>query len=513
MKPLPQAVRLALWAALLAVLAFRYYVALTEKQGLSHDESITYLCSAATEGRYNREIGEGVDRQLTAADIQAYYATPALNFGLVATDLATTDIHPPLYFWILHAVHHWFGFHVINGVVVNVIAGLLLILLLFHLVRRTSGSADLALVVVLFYSVSPAVAMVDLEARHYQLLGLIALASAWLSERISAKHASLWTWAAFTVVNLCGFLTHYYYVFLLVPGVILLWRRQGLGRPMVAYLASLAASGLLFLLVFPQVFQFIPHYLAQGQGKPDTSSGRLWLLVYFGGIGFFANGSHLREGIAVLIVAIAIAWGLANRKFRQHIPHLLTGTGTRSYFFWTLAWNSAFTAAFYYFLIAPRHAVGEQYFSYIWPLFAWFTVLALHTALPRKAGPWMVGALMIVMVSSLRPAMNEPDYMTNVIPGDWAVRLNTSDQLVTDADKRSYLPRLAQGLRPDLPIHLNTALVPSQRDMAATNVCVLVLDPDAAKLAAAKAIVQRPGLPPPDVLLHRHLALICPPGQ
>lgn len=281
---------------------------------------------------------------------------------------------------------------------------------------------------------------------------------------------------------------------------------------MVAYLTSLVASGLLFLLMFPQVFQFIPHYLQQGQGKPDTSSGRLWLLAYFGGVGFFANGSHLREGIAVLLIAASIGWGFTNRKFRERIPPLLAGNGILSYFFWTLAWNISFTAALYYFLIAPRHAVGEQYFSYIWPLFAWFTVLGLYAALPRKARPWVFGALMIVMASSLRPAMSEPDYMTNVLPKEWVLRLNAADRMVTDAVKRSYLPRVAMDLRPDLPIHLSAALNPSQGDLTAPNVCVLVLDPDAANLEAAKAIVQRPGLPP-AVLYHRHLALVCTPEQ
>lgn len=485
--------RYGLVLLLIAALAIRLHGVLFEKRGLTYDESISYLCSAATQGRYESSIKPIEDGELTAADLQALYATPELDFHAVATDMSTLDRHPPLYFWALHVVHHFFGFHLNDGLVLNFIIGLCTVLLLFRIVLRASGSKGQVLLVIAIYSLSPAVGQLDLEARNYQLLGFFALAGAHLSERIGAGRGGPWRKGLFIVVNTCGLLTHYYYAFLMVPGLLMHWRRHGWGRSLLAYAASLAASLALFLLIFPQVFDFLAVYMREPEGVHRGLLARTWLLIYFGGAGFFANGPRLLYAISFAVLAWAAVRLLIDRSLRSRVAVLLRGTGTMAHHAWTLLWNTGFTLVFYYAGIAPHQAVGDQYFSYIWPLFAWFVARGLCAGLPRHAHGWAIGALLLSMLVSLRFAVKDSYYLTNLFPSAWYERMNASDRLITNELRRSHLPRIAIGLRPDLPVHLTRTLEASPEDEAAGEVSVLVRGGDPMKRPVVRVLTQRPG--------------------
>jgi len=505
---LPLAKRSVLALLLLLALGIRLHGVLYEKRGLSYDESISYLCSAASQERYQAEFAPITDKELTAADVQALYATPPFDLHRVATDMSTLDRHPPLYFWALHAVHHFFGFHLNDGMVLNFLVGLLTALLLFLLVRQTSGSTDLALLTVVLFSLSPAVAQLDLEARNYQFLGLFALASAWLSERLGSGHRKPWTYALFIAVNIGGFLTHYYYAFILVPGILLQWRRHGLGREWLLYVASLAASLLGFLAIFPQVFNFFSVYMHEAPGVHHTVMDKIWLLTYFGWAGFFANGPRVLYAAAFAVLILAAGMGLRRKPVRGRVAQLLRGMDAHSYFLWTLIWNIAFTTAFYFMEIAPPQAVGEQYFAYIWPLFACFTVLGLRAGLPSRLRPWAIGILLLTMSVSLRFAVRDSSYLANLLPDTWYQHMNAADRLVTNEVKRSHLPRIALGLRPDLPIHITREMNTSLADENARQICVLVDGPNPLKRPAVQKLMEQAGVKN-EMFTQDYLTLIC----
>lgn len=500
--------RYALALLLLAALVMRFHAVFFEKQGLSNDESITYLCSAATQGRYFNSIQNAQDLELTAGDIQSFYATPALDFPQVASDLANYDIHPPLYYWMMHLIHHWFGLHLENGMILNFFLGLLTTLLLFHIVRRASGSLDLALLATVLFAVSPAVAVINLEARHYQLLGLLSLCSVWLSEQIGRERPAWWRYPAFIAVNTCGFLTHYYFGFLLVPGVLLQLRRQGFSRQWLIYIASLSASLLLFLALFPQFLQFLANYKPAESTVEHTPLVKVWVLFYFGYLKFFADGSRLLELAVVALFAVAALCFALQRDLRGKAFRVLAGTGTFSFYMWTLVWFIFITAVLYVASIAPAQAVGEQYSAYIWPLFAWCIAVGFRAALPKRWRTWAIGALLLIMLVSTRFALRDSEYLQAILPTTWTQRINGSERLVTNEVSRSSLPRMALQLRPDLPIHLTQDLSSSREDEAAKDICVLVRGPGALHRSIVRQLLIRPGSQH-EVLKQGRYTLVC----
>ena len=136
-----------LWLVIVAALLVRIYAVTTVKEGLTHDESIAWLCAAATESRFGAELPGLVDQPQPAGLFQAFLQRPAsFAFRTVARDLALTDIHPPLFFWGLHVQHVLVGLTPQNQSAINLGLSLVTLGLVYRLGRRFSGSQAAGLV-------------------------------------------------------------------------------------------------------------------------------------------------------------------------------------------------------------------------------------------------------------------------------------------------------------------------------------------------------------------------------
>ncbi len=114
------------------------------KSTLGHDEGISYLAAAGHQGQYNsiayrmrHPAGNWVKasqwKKLLIPDKQ-------FAFKEISDDLAQFDIHPPLYFWLLHIWSLLFGVHVRTGPLLNVVIFLVTALFLFRLAFYVLGS-------------------------------------------------------------------------------------------------------------------------------------------------------------------------------------------------------------------------------------------------------------------------------------------------------------------------------------------------------------------------------------
>jgi len=444
--------RYTLLLLLLAGLGFRLHGILVAKRGLSHDESVSYLCASATQGAYAREVPTMTGRAIAAGDIQAFYRKPErLDPALVAKDLVRYDIHPPLYFWTLHAVQWAFGFHPAAGALLNMLAGLVLLFLLYRMARDTLGGPLPALAVCVVWYLAPAVAQVDLEARHYQFLGLFALASVWLGHGLASGKGSVGRLALFTAVNTCGFLTHYYYGFLLVPGAFLMLLRYRLGGPTVRYIGSLVLSLLLFFLLFPGFFDFLgelSRYRSQNLAAETSLPDRAKTFAY-ASLAFF-SWWHWGKYAALAFAVAAVVW-----TFLRHRSAVVPRSGPMRWYTAHLVWHMAFTALLYLLGTSPAQAVGEQYFAYFWPLLALLAVHWAIQALPLPAARrFLFPAYALQLTVSCFLSIQGSGYLRNVLPETWYERMERAGTVVTNETRRGHLPRIALHLDPGTSVFL-----------------------------------------------------------
>lgn len=435
-------------------LGCRIHALLHWKASLSNDESVSYMCAAATAGIWETSIADMVHRPITVADLQRFYDRPTgSEFHTVSLDMARYDVHPPLYFWLLHAIHVLWGTTAATGAFLNVAFGLGILVLLVRLARRLTGSDLAALATAVVWYLSPAAVQIDLEARPYQLLALLALASYMLGRSLVQGSAGQWTWIGFTVVNMLGLLTHLYFPFLLLPGVVLMLAQHGMGRRSWAFLGSLSASLAGMLLLYPEFLEFLVTYGDRPRDVPEPVDhlNRLKGVVYTT-MQFLTEPQALRYGYLLLTMIVLVAWG---RKAMNKA--MVESSGLRSElggFFLTFGWWSFFTIALFLAGVSPAQAVGEQYFAYLWPMAAITGVLAVGALLRGAVRQWALGIHLVLLSVSLALAVRHSEYLKPAIPAEWNGIIATNDLLVTDEAKRTALPRMSRHLPGELPLYI-----------------------------------------------------------
>ena len=234
-----------------------------DKPVLTHDESISFLAAGCHEGEYGRLIASGgppLGRWVSAGAWQRFLRpAPRWCFGTIRDDLAHWDIHPPAYFWLLHAWTRASGVGTRTAAGLNLLLDLLVVLALAGLARDVTGSAVAGAGVAAVWMLSPAVVPIGSEARPYPLVALATVLVAWATLRLLELGTSPRRWLAAAAATCLGVLTHYQFVVVvlgaglwLVPG---LWRRSRAAWLTAAALAAGVAAAAALAPGFAESFR------------------------------------------------------------------------------------------------------------------------------------------------------------------------------------------------------------------------------------------------------------------
>ncbi len=137
------------------------------------------------------------------------------------------DIHPPLYYLLLHAWGRAAGWSEFAAAFLSLWFGVLLVALAYRVGREwfaapaplpsTRHSRRLALIAAFLVAISPYNLWYSQEVRMYTLGAALGLLSVYFLRRM-LRQPNLWTrdFAAYVLVTVLGFYTLYYFVFLMV---------------------------------------------------------------------------------------------------------------------------------------------------------------------------------------------------------------------------------------------------------------------------------------------------------
>ena len=179
----------------------------------------------------------------------------AMPIGSMITETAE-DIHPPLYYALLHLWQSVLGGSPVAARLLSASVGVLTVLLIFQVGKRWGG-VRLGFLAGLLVAVNPFQVYYSQEVRMYALVALLGLLSAhlmllWLESQSLSGQASKSRRLilAYLVVTLVALYTHYYAVFIPLAEtlfVLLFYRRHRLVRLWLAY------QGLLAVLYLPWI--------------------------------------------------------------------------------------------------------------------------------------------------------------------------------------------------------------------------------------------------------------------
>lgn len=392
----------ARWTVLLLAAALAAGVALrgqliAAKRTLNHDEAISYLCAAGKQGLY-RELATNVAPPFgvwTRAGEFKRFLEPDQDLvpGRIGCDLADTDIHPPLYFWLLHFWQAAVGTHLWTGPALNAFIAALGMLLLYGLARRVLRDGVTAAAVAGLWFLSPAVIETCFEARHYDLLALWTIGYAWALLRFMESRGELrrGQGVALLLTTLGGLLTHYHFVLMLAAGGVLIAFARGIppGRKLFG-LTAMALGGALFVALHPGFADSLLRAREQAQtGGAEALVPRFEAIILCYST-FFASTAYnswlvhkyiLPLGI-MLPLGLSAAGLLAYRRRRQ--PGGAPLAGGILYLLLTMA---AANAALYLSGVSPGHAMGAMYLAMVWPLLAFLPIMLPCVLSRARAAP------------------------------------------------------------------------------------------------------------------------------
>jgi len=474
-----------LWLVIVAALLVRIHAVTSVKQGLTHDESIAWLCAAAGESRFVTELPDLVNHPEPAGRFQAFLGRPeSFAFRTVARDLALTDIHPPLFFWGLHAQHVLVGLTPQNQSAINLAMALVTLGLVYRLGRRFTGSHRVGLICAVVWFCAPAVMGIEFQTRHYPLFAVLVLMALELGDRIITGDRAPWVTALFCLVCAAGMLTHYFFVITMIPGALMVLAIDRFGGRTRRYFAAGAVAVGIFLLLYPEFLEFLRIRAearpAAGAGEPFSSAVRWRMkLLAAGAAEYFTFWRSLWPLYACGLAALCLAAGVRLTKRQGD-----SGGGGRSRLTLhdpvvrhalVLAWFVLFTVIFYLAGVSPSHAFRGQYFSYIWPLATVFLVLAVVRLVPPRVASVMLVLQLVQSIASWPALVDQSFDLKPAVPTAWTKACDWSGTLVTNDLRRGFLLRNLLEVRPDLPV-VALSDVSAIGTVAADDVVTLVLD-------------------------------------
>lgn len=243
-----------IWAVQMAA-AFYFC---TQKAGFHEDEYYTYYSTARTAGFYV-EDGKWMDGQ-TYRDEFVVLSGQQFQYGLVR-QVQSWDVHPPVYYWIFHTAASFVPgvFSKWIGLGINLLFHGMMLMFLTYLSYLTGGRNEkLALMVTLFYGLTPAAVSGVVFIRMYELLTVFVLVCAILHVKafygvqVEKKLSYIRFLLPLMLTTYLGFLTQYYYfIFLFYTAiafcVFLLWQDKNLWNCLRYGVSQLIAFVLAYL--------------------------------------------------------------------------------------------------------------------------------------------------------------------------------------------------------------------------------------------------------------------------
>ncbi len=416
-RPRTAVVALILIAAVLLGTAFRVD-SMYHKHGLHIDEVISYLAAAGHLGNFGHPGTPALYRAWLPAATWKSELGPGktLDFGQIISSLATHDVHPPLYFILLHLWTLIVGVKFWSGPSLNLIIDVLAGAALFGLARRLLRDPVAAAFVDLIWSVSPAVRMTSSMARMYSLEALFSVLFVWLlvavTDRTQAPARPLLSAALLALATAGGMLTQYQFVLIVAGGIayVLLRLVRFDRRRCARTLLAMAAGLVIVWLVEPGVFA---QFRRQSATRPEAFSvpllrdklnGTAETVFQFFGVDVrrlhvaaarplrlwgLLPGTHLSVLVLFAFWACVVAALALTLPWSRHWLARRDWTGGLALVF--LVWiGGTIIAPNLAFLSEPR-VLSARYLAVAWPFLAFVPMLVSRALLPRW--PYVVAAV------------------------------------------------------------------------------------------------------------------------
>lgn len=437
---------------------------------IDHDDVISVIAATCNQIRYSETIPTG--QWVSAAEWQQYWQLNTFGcFDQIQHGLTYYDIHPPLYFWLLHIWFSVFGVSILSGLVLNLVILLITAVIIYASCRVLDVSKTFSFIVSAAWMLSLYSRMTIGVIRQYGLFSMLAallllLTVLWLKKRQPGYVFGI------AIVLVAGVLTHYQFVIpalitFLCACAILARRRQYKEVTQLVVAAGLAA--LTFYLSHPNFLVSVGRADAQAQSfslvgfvqRLGSVVGTVLQLfnpldwshpLPFGLLDF---SDPLYAAINLLNVAVGgaglyFAARLAIRAYRKRPSTLdaMVAVDFLPFVAGVASWLAII--ALYIFFVSPVHAIGLQYLHFVTPfLFVGLgqAAEACKYSIPRKV---VVAIPPLLIVGAALATALFVGHRSELLRID---EIKQADALILDSDKIGILPTVVWHANPATKVY------------------------------------------------------------
>ncbi|MEA5504378.1 glycosyltransferase family 39 protein [Halotia wernerae UHCC 0503] len=233
---------------------------------IRYDEAITLLETAG-----NARPSWPQKPELASTAKNQFKGTPTLS--QIAEDLRQTDVHPPVYYWILSLWRRWLGFSIETSRIFSLVCSIGTVVVLYLLLQ--AGKIERPLVPSLVFAISSGAIYAGHDARPYALASLLigtGTLFAYLASEAKNRNRTRLVVYSIVMAICCGIAFQTNYLTLFPVSIILLWFLINLwSRSKLLAIASLLVTVSICLIGFPS-------FLKQLGARPGQNVGFIGFL-------------------------------------------------------------------------------------------------------------------------------------------------------------------------------------------------------------------------------------------
>lgn len=228
------------------------------------DECLTYALSNNINGLEFNPLNKVLVDQSVFTDFFSVTPGHRFDYAMVWRN-QTNDVHPPLYYCVIHTISSFFPHIVFSkwvGIGVNIFFAMMGTVLVFLLAKDLSKNKAIAFLVCILYGITPGFINSAVFIRMYMMVTLWFLCLAFLHVRQGQDKLKRSFYVSLFFISMLGALTHYYFlIFLfflsLFFGMSLIFQKRFVES--LFYGITLLAAGGVSYLLFPAMVDHIFH--------------------------------------------------------------------------------------------------------------------------------------------------------------------------------------------------------------------------------------------------------------
>ena len=350
---------------------------ISAKTTINYDEAISYLVVTCHQSQYSAIEFDKVTRPGSYWKQFVRIVEKPFCLDQIAVGLANYDIHPPLYFWLLHLWLLAVGPHTWSGPLLNVFIALLATGCVIGLARQVLDDRREVIILTLTYVFSPSILLISLEARQYDLLAFWSVLLVWQTinyQRSSLAGSNPRLSVAIALTVILGMLTHYQFIIVVVAcatfAIITLKRTREL--------AMLVATILCACLVDYAIHPYFFHSLYR-QSAPVSGINLQGLVARLTNI--FSALITFSYLLPAIVLALFVGMRQAKKQGTTFARYLRDEGLHHAAVLFFAVWTTGAQATQYLAFLSPLHAMGPpKYLAMAWPFIAFLPVYILRVA-------------------------------------------------------------------------------------------------------------------------------------